>query len=331
MNHDRFPVVDERALLRPQRRWLRGAWRDPAELPLLPPGCVYVFSVDDRFETRRTAAGLTGSEPFLTEAMWVSIVNVRQKRITETTLVPSQDPAIDFVVKATFRCEVRDAAAVAASGVTNLREDLGSWLRHEPRLSRMRHQFDIEQIHDVRERITAELSATYREPLPIARGMLIAYEGVHVHTPRELRRHRAELRNTIWSRIEEEEKENAERQRVQHTRELLASPEMAEITAIARRNTTAAQAADRQFQARDEQTKRLIEQVEAWVDADGRKRVPIDRRQLAEEMFERLLGKPMPSAGSPVTADALLTAARSEGNGKADHPYVPSDDELDGE
>jgi predicted RNase H-related nuclease YkuK (DUF458 family) len=331
MNQDRFPVVDERALLRPQRRWLRGAWRDPAELPLLPPGCVYVFSVNDRYETRRSATGLTGSEPFLAEATWVSIVNLRQRRICETTLMPSQDPALDFVVKVTFRCGVADPVVVAASGVTNLRDDLGSWLRHEPHLSAMRHHFDIEQIHDVRDRVTAELGTAYRERLSIADGMYIAYEGVHVHTPRELRRHRAELRNTIWSRIEEEQKENAERQRVQHTRELLASPEMAEITAIARQNTTAAQAADRQFQAREEQTKRLIEQVEGWVDADGRKRVPIDRRQLAEEMFERLLGKPLPSAGTALPVDALLTAARSDGNGKADHPYIPPSSELDGE
>ncbi|MHA6627851.1 hypothetical protein ACU61A_20635 [Pseudonocardia sichuanensis] len=328
MNTDRFPVVDERPLLHPERRWLRGRWRDPAQLPVLPPGCVYVFTVDGRPETSQSAARLTGREPLLTDATSVSIVNLRERVITTTAFLPSTDAAVDFVVRVAFSCQVVDAAVVAQYGATDLPEGIATWLRHDSHLAGMRHQFDIEDVQSVRDRASVELASTYREDPPRAPGMRITFAGVDVLTPRELRRHKAELRNTLWSMIEEEHRHGAELKRVEHTKKLLSTPEMAEITAVVRQDSTAAQAAQRQFDARDAQTDRLIEQVREWVKADGSKRAPLDRRQIAEELFVRLTGSRL--APDPLPSVDVLQVV-PDTNGKPTPPFIPPASTLDGD
>jgi hypothetical protein len=216
---------------------------------------------------------------------------------------------------------------VAEQGLTDLHGDLGMRVSHEELLIALQHRFDIKHIDEVRRRVTASLSTAYRARPPTVEGMDITFEGVHVHTPRELRRHRAELRNTTWLREEEELREKFELKRVAHTEELLRSPQRAEATAIARKETTTQQAAQRQFQERDLQTQRLMEQVEAWINGDGAKRAPIDRRHLADELFRRLTDQSTPEAGNG-------EYAYQHTNGRADlprdEPRIPPDGRLDG-
>ena len=74
--------------------------------------------------------------------------------------------------------------------------------------------------------------------------------------------------------------------------DLLTTAELAEATAVARSERTADQVATRRFTDRDTQTERLIAQVKEWLGSDAAKRAPVDRRQLAEALFARLVDQP---------------------------------------
>jgi hypothetical protein len=314
-----FPVVDERPLLPPQRRWLR-AWRDPALLPAQPPGCVYVFASDDRYTPCRDARLLRGTEPELVEARWVSVVNVRHRRIVATTWVPAKNPADDFVVRAVFGCGVVRPEIVAELGLTDLQRDLDIRLRLDEQLVRLQHMFDVEQIGEARAAVATSLGETYQRQPPAVPGMYIRLEGVHVNPPRALRDHHTELRDTMWSWEVETLRAAYELDRVKHVEELLKTPERAEAAAVARKETTTREVAEREFRERDTRTQRLIDQVEKWIDSDGGKRAPIDRRHLAEQLFEQLTDKPTPQPAE---------LAHTNGH-VADGPLIPPADSIDG-
>ncbi|WP_214405705.1 hypothetical protein [Pseudonocardia lacus] len=330
MSPNRFPVVDERALLPAGRRWMR-AWRDPAELPVVPPGCVHVFGVDGTFQVGAGQGRLRGDEPDFVAANWVSIVNMRHRRVTATVLVPSTDPASDFVVHAVFGCQATKAAAVAQQGLTNLQEELESIVRHEGRLRRFRHRYEVGEIDKFREHVTQELDEAYASAPPRIGGVMITFEGCHVPTPRELRRHRAQLRDTTWSGLEQAAQHRVEVDGVRHEEELLRTPEISEATAVARGDTTAGAAATRMFTERDQQTERLIAHVDDWVKADGGKRVPVDRRRLADALAARLGVSPVPDDVRDLVDDVDGAIATTGQFGRDRPPFRQPDlDDLDG-
>jgi hypothetical protein len=317
MNAERFPVVDERPLLRPERRWFR-PWRDPAQLPTLPPGCGYVFGVDGRYTPWPHAEHPRGTEPEFVQANAVSLVNSRERRITATTWVPCTDPADDFLVRVVFRCQVARADLVAVHGLTDLQAELDTHLRLDEQLMSLQHQFGVENISEARAAVTERLGRAYRQKPPAVPGMHIQFEGAHLSPPRALRNHYAELRETIWS-------QETELQRVKHAEELLKTPERADAAALARREITAKQAADRAFQERDTRIQRLVEQVQKWLDTDAGKRSPVDRRYFADALFHELTGQPAPEA-PPVE----LVRSNGHADPPADGPLVPPPDRVDG-
>lgn len=156
--------------------------------------------------------------------------------------------------------------------------------------------------------------------------MRITFNGVVVETPTPLREHMAHLRDAQWTWEAQRIQHQMELDRVQHAEDLLKTPERSEAAAVARGDTTAGHAATRMFEERKVKTQQLIEQVEAWIAADGGKRAPIDRRHLAETLFERL-------TGVPVAAPLLLDNTLAHTNGATSRddatPYIPSMDELD--
>jgi hypothetical protein len=325
MSSERFPVVDERPLLRPERRWFLRSWRDPAQLPTLPPGCVYVFAVEGRYAPWPHTEHPRGTEPQFTQARSVSVVNTRYRRIVATTWVPSRDPADDFLVRAVFGCRVARPDIVAAHGLTGLQTDLDLCLRLEEQLIRLQHRFGVEEMSEARAAVAENLTTAYRQRPPAVPGMYIEFEGVHVCPPRALRDHYAGLRDTIWSWQTETLREAFELERVKHAEELLKSPERADAAALARQEITAKQAADRAFQERDTRTQRLIEQVQKWLDADGAKRAPIDRRYFADALFQQLTGQPAPGA-----APAGRVHSNGHADPPADGPLIPPQDRVDG-
>lgn len=323
----RFPVVEERPLLPPERRWLRGGWRNPDNLPVLPPGCMYVFGVDGRFKPFPRDDHLRETNPDLVNARWVSIVNVRHRRIYVRTYVPSRSPASDFRVWLAFGCVVDDPAVVAQHGLVDLRGELQNRVRHDPLLAEHRHKHAVDDLPTVRDDIISAISTAYRERPPEVPGMRITFDGVSVEAPPELRQHLAQLRDTTWTREIQRLSQEMELERVEHAVNLLKTPERSEAAAVARGDTSAGQAAARMFEERNAQTQRLIDQVEAWISADGGKRAPIDRRHLAETLFERLTGVPAPA---PPLVDSALRNSNGAASRDDGTPYIPDMDKLDG-
>jgi hypothetical protein len=321
MNPDHFPVIYERSLPRPERRWLVSPWRDPAQIPVLAPGCVYVFAVDGEYKERPGLVHPRGTDPEFVRATSVSMVNLRHRLIAATAWVPSKDPATDFIVQIMFRCQVAQAAVVAHYGLTDVRANLSMRVRLDTGLAPLRHEFGVNDIAALRQQVMEALDPAYRGAPPSVPGMWVTYEGLHVHTPSDLRKHWADMRELSWS-IEEEKR------RVEHTENLLRTPQRAEAAAIVRKETTTQQAAQRRFDERDRQTERLIEQVKAWIEGDGGKRAPIDRRWLAEELFRRLTDLPAPTDGEVTFEYAQHTNGQADA--AHDGPRIPPGDRLDG-
>jgi hypothetical protein len=317
---DRWPVLLERPLLRAESRWWR-RYRNPDILPLLQPGCIYVFAVGGRHEVCTDAATLCGDEPMLVSASWLSVVSMRFRRFTVWTRVPTSEPMADFAVGVTFGCTVTDACAVARDGLLDLRGELENYVRHHPDLHQYWHRFAPDAVANARAAIVDSLNDYYPPNPPEVAGVRLSYEGVVVSPSRALLRHQTQLRDIKWSHIEE-----MERVKKVHD-DLLNSPERAEATAVARQERTADQVAARQFADRDTQTERLMAQVKEWLGSDAAKRAPVDRRRLAEALFTRLIDKPSPE---PQWPSGLVELPETD-NGKADSDVLMhiTPDDLD--
>lgn len=309
---DQWPVVCERPLPRAEPRLWRGHHRNVDLLPMLRPGCVYVFAVAGRHEVCADAASLRGHEPMLTAANWLSVVSMRSRRYRVWTRIPTTEPMADLGVGITFRCTVADAGVVARNGLVDLRGELEHQVHRVPELNAYWHRFAPDEIPRARVEVLQTVNDHYTQSAPAVAGMDITFEGAVVAPSRELSCHQMRLRNIKWSHIEE-----MERVKKVHD-DLLNSPERAEATAVARQERTADQVAARQFTDRDTQTERLVAQVKDWLGSDAAKRAPVDRRQLVEALFARLLDRPNPAQRS---SGPLVDLSESD-NGK------PKDDVL---
>jgi hypothetical protein len=322
MTPESFPVVDERPLLPPERRWFRRPWRDPALLPALLPGCVYVFATNsDTFTVCADPDDLRGTEPDFVNAKWASMVNTRYRQITTTAWIPGKEPPDDLVVTALFGCKVDNPVEAAKRGPVDLQQHLDTQFRLNKVLLEIQHRFSTEKIETARTMAPGLVRHVYKNDPPIMEGVRITLEGVYLHTPGELRHHYAEVRDTIWAREVEALRERYELDRVAHTEKLLTSAERAQAAAIARQETNTLRAADRAFQERADRTQHLVDQVEKWLDTDSGKRALIDRRHLAEELFAQLTGKRLP-----------VELAHAHRNGRAepkdDGPRLPPPDRI---
>ncbi|HEY2791619.1 MAG TPA: hypothetical protein VGJ28_04650, partial [Micromonosporaceae bacterium] len=115
-----YPMLEERALPPVERRGLwRPLWRDPAGLPPLPAGAVYVFEYDGRYRDPY-ARRVNGSEPHVIDATAVCLVEIRDRRISVHRAMASARPGIDLLLSVTFRCSVTNPAAVAQAGISDL-------------------------------------------------------------------------------------------------------------------------------------------------------------------------------------------------------------------
>lgn len=284
---DQWPVVLERPLPRAETRWWR-RYRNPDLLPMLLPGCVYVFAVGARHEVCTDAASLRGDEPMLVAASWLSVVSMRFRRFTVWTRVPTTEPMTDFAVGVSFGCTVANAGMVARNGLADLRGELENYVRNKPELHAYWYRYAPGEIADARAAILHSVNDYYAQTAAAVSGMYIKFEGTAVSPSRELMRHQIQLRDIKWSHTEE-----MERVKKVHD-DLLNSPERAEATAVARHERTADQVATRQFTDRDTQTERLVAQVKEWLGSDAAKRAPVDRRQLVEALFARLIDRPSP-------------------------------------
>jgi hypothetical protein len=155
-----YPVLEERRLGPVPRRGLLGGRRDPLELPALDPGAVLVFEVEGQYRPPLTRRHLRGTEPDVVNAVAVSLVDVRARVVPVTLVIPTLRPGHDFVVRATFRCRVTDAAEVAQAGLTDVGSLLAEHLRQDRELFVLGgRETDLEEVVEARARIHSRLRA----------------------------------------------------------------------------------------------------------------------------------------------------------------------------
>lgn len=336
---ERYPVLEERSLGRPDRGWLRGERRRIEELPQLQPGCVYVFGSNGHYEQSSASTHLTGREQELIGATSVSVVDIRPRQVTTHLMVPSATPANDFVVKVNFGCEVETATEVARQNLTDLRAELQAQLKQDPNLLEFQHSFYPDEIDEVRRQVVAYMLAAYRQRPPRIRGMRIWLHDVEVQTPRELRHHAARIRDKNWRIAEDHIDRRAERHWVDHNEDLLSSRDRAMAAAVARGDMDAARVAEMRHEEDQRRAELLHEQYTQLVQSGAINRMPVEQLSLAEAAIAQLLGRPAPPQRQAPAPEAIANRRsrrdRAEPNADADvdadepELYIASDDELD--
>lgn len=333
---ERYPVVEERPLGRPERRWFRGDRRELGQLPELRPGCVYVFGINGSYEQSSATTHLRGTEQELVDATSVSVVDVRPRQVTTHVTVPSASAATDFIVRVNFGCEVETATEIARQNLTDLRSELQAHLKQDPNILEFQHRFYPDEIEEVRRQILAYMLAAYRQRPPRIVGMRIWLQDVDVQTPRDLRRHATRIRDKRWGIEEQVVDHQAERHRVAHHEDMLSNAERAEAFAVSRGDMTADRAAERQFDQEEKRADRLHEELTKLVDSGAINRMPVQQLDLAEAAIAQLLGRPPQPRrdGPPPTPIAhrkpLRDSSPEPDDAEDEHtPYVPSDEELD--
>ncbi|MGN9787855.1 hypothetical protein ACTMTF_40975 [Nonomuraea sp. ZG12] len=193
-----YPVIAERSLRPVPRKLLRGARRDPAELPEQPPGTVLVFHTKGGYQAFAERRHLTGSEEAVVQAVAVSVVDVRGRYVLVGVPIPSSDLAHDFPVQVTFRCTVKDAARVVEEGPRDLHMLLGAYLREDLELQKMGLDWGIEGIHRLRPLVVARVKAFFEVVPPQVEGVEVALSSVDVLLPADVKDHARGMKGMRW-------------------------------------------------------------------------------------------------------------------------------------
>ncbi|MBV9012033.1 MAG: hypothetical protein JO272_08275 [Pseudonocardiales bacterium] len=193
MFQDPYPVIEERPLAAVARRFLRPTRRDLTELPEARPGTLWVFDAGGHYETfdRRY---LSGTEPAVVDAVTVSLVDIRPRRVPVEMSIPSASPADDFVFRVDFRCVVTGPSVVAAAGLTDLTAPLRNYLTRDRKLLVMGMNFKVDDILALREEITARVSSYCEVNPPRIDGIKVELGAVTVRTPADLRTQETKIR-----------------------------------------------------------------------------------------------------------------------------------------
>ena len=154
-----YPVLEERALDPVPRRGMLGGRRDPLELPRLVPGTAYVFEVDGEFRQPLVRRHVRGTEHDVVHAVSVCLVDTRPRLIPIELVIASGSAEHDFVVRATFRCRVTDAAAAVAAGVGDVPLLLGEHLTRDRGLLGLGTYFGLDRVGAARARIHTQVRA----------------------------------------------------------------------------------------------------------------------------------------------------------------------------
>jgi hypothetical protein len=303
MTRQAFPVLSERGLKPVTRRFLRAPRRDLEELPGVEPGTMLVFDVDGQYDAvdRRH---LSGTEPYVLDAVAVSLVDMRPKVLPVDVQVPSASPADDFVIRSHFHCVVTKAALVARAGLTDVIDPLRTYLKQDRTLLALGANFGVDQLAIMRDEATSRVGAYCEVRPPRVPGMDVTLATVEVFTPHDLRTQEKRMRDERWEQRYTSLKLGGERESVDQMAELLANPGQAQALAVARGDTTAGEAATHAFAERTDMRKNLQQLVEALRETGHLDRIPVDAKPLVDSLTESITGQPVSAQSSRQAVDS---------------------------
>ncbi len=292
-----YPVIEERALGRAQRRLL-GSRRETSELPPQVPGTVLVFEVNGRHEVLRDRRHLSGKEDDVVDAVSVSVVDLRDRTVTVDLTVASASAADDFTVRVRFGCRVTQPDVVAAAGIRDLTTFLRGHLGNDRDLVRRCGAHPVEDINAVREWVTARVAAYCRIQPPRLAGMTLTLSEVEVLTPADLRRHATGMRDETWRQLVEGLRQTFEDNDVARIESVVnRGPAAVESLGISRGQVNLGESAERAYRIEAERRSDMLEMLKALNDRGHLDTAPVDAMRVVEALFDQTIG-PLPQRGS---------------------------------
>lgn len=124
-----YPIIDVIRLAPPERRLLRGDYRDPTPLHDIAPHYTLVFHTDGEYQ-EKPAQRFSGTEDFLVRSTSIAVVDTGIGRQVMTWLaIPSSNASLGFTLRTIFRCTVARPTVVVERGMTDISARLTEYLR----------------------------------------------------------------------------------------------------------------------------------------------------------------------------------------------------------
>lgn len=324
--NDGFPVVVEMPLGAPTKRMggLIPPKRALSELPIQEPGTVLVF--ESAGGTWTPARGrLTGTEPFVVNAISVSMVKMRTQTVDTEIQIASVSAADDFTIRVQFNCRVSDATLVAQQGPIDVPKILADYLRQDRGLLVKGQEASVEDLRAIRIAVDARVRAYCHEISPRIPGVEVSLASVEVLTPSTWRIHVTKIRDAHWNRDLQTLLNQHQDEDVRRLAAFFRDPEM--IAAIGKiedkidlQQLFSDALADRRL--KDANILELLKLLEKNGQLD---RLPINGRALVDTLMVRLAGAEIQS-GSDGPSLSIDTDGLTSLDGRTDPAALASDD-----
>ncbi|MFD9563227.1 hypothetical protein [Streptomyces sp. NPDC059994] len=189
-----YPVIAEHILATVQGTWWsRRRQRD--DVPELPPGAVYVFRVGGNYRTFPEGMVFDPSHLDVLDASSVSLVDTRARLVEVERTLPSVSEADNFTVRASFTCQVTDAAVIARQGIIDVTVPLRAYLMGDGDLPTVSAGHRVEEVNAVRTEVSHRMTAYSVIVPPRVAGMSVEFVSAEVHASDDLRDWEQKLRD----------------------------------------------------------------------------------------------------------------------------------------
>ncbi len=293
-----YPILETRTLPPVPRQRFRTARRDLSELPQPRPGTTLVFVVNGRYQEVQGGRHFRGDEEMVVDAVNVSVVDMaRERQVPVNVELPSVRLADSFIAQVRFACTVTDAVAVVRAGLTDPSALLSTFI--SPQIRSVAYDFEVGQINEVRDHVTARVTAACTVKPPHIEGMTVTLADVEVLTPEKLRDYELKKQELLWAQELEALKDRFTRREAEWIEQIMArGPEAVEALAVKLGQVSVASVASRQYDKQDDRDRRLRDLLGLLAEHGHVDRVPVDTSYLIERLVDSLTGsaKPLPGA-----------------------------------
>lgn len=183
MNDVSYPVVTERVLapVAPKKLFGKGPTRRADEVPEPLAGHCLVYRTRGQYTVDTYC--LPPDSPTVVEATHVSVVDTTvDTKIAVELPLPSRDASF-FTLRVTFLCTVDDPAEVVRAGGQSAESLLAGYLRGHQRIFEIGLDYGVDDLNDVRRKLSAQVRAYSEVNPPDLRGMKTNLASVEVSTP----------------------------------------------------------------------------------------------------------------------------------------------------